>query len=160
MKKMHDLLQNLADRGLTLGSVESMTGGLFAAEATSVPGSSGVFKGAIVSYSAEVKEKVVGVDPEIIQECGVVSEQVAREMAARGREALGVDVAIAITGNAGPTAERGKAPIGQIYLGLSTEDAVWAFGYRLEGERDEIRAKAVKLMVEFGLSQFPPLPEE
>ena len=153
MSRMHDLLQNLANSGKTLGSVESMTGGLFAAKATAVPGASNVFKGAIVSYSREVKEKVLGIKGKLIDEEGVVSEVVAQQMAAKGREVLGVDVAISITGNAGPTAEPGKAEIGQVYLGLATEDGTWSFGYKLEGTRDEIREKAVELMITFGLSQ-------
>ena len=74
-------------------------------------------------------------------------------MAAKGRELLGVDVALSITGNAGPTAEPGDAPIGQVYLGLATKDGVWSFGYKFEGTREEIREKAVELMITFGLSQ-------
>ncbi len=153
MNRMHNLLQSLADKGKTLGTVESMTGGLFAARATEIPGASNVFKGAIVSYSSEVKEKLLGVDANLIEEEGVVSERVAQQMAAKGRVLLGVDMALSITGNAGPTAEPGDAPIGQIYLGLATKDGVWSFGYKLEGTRDEIRAKAVDLMITFGLSQ-------
>ena len=153
MSRMHDLLQSLADKGKTLGSIESMTGGLFAAQATDIPGASNVFKGAIVSYSEEVKIKALGVDPNIIDEHGVVSELVAQQMAAKGREVLGVDIALSITGNAGPTAEPGDAPIGQVYLGLATKDGVWSFGYKFEGTRQEIRQKAVELMITFGLSQ-------
>ena len=153
MSRMHDLLQSLADKGKTLGSIESMTGGLFAAQATDIPGASNVFKGAIVSYSEEVKIKALGVDPNIIDEHGVVSALVAQQMAAKGREVLGVDIALSITGNAGPTAEPGDAPIGQVYLGLATKDGVWSFGYKFEGTRQEIRQKAVELMITFGLSQ-------
>ncbi len=153
MSRMYDLLQTLANNGKTLGSIESMTGGLFAERATEVPGASGVFKGAIVSYTREVKEKVLGIDPKIIEEEGVVSELVAQQMAAKGRELLGVDVALSITGNAGPTAEPGDAPIGQVYLGLATKDGTWSFGYQFEGTRQEIREKAVELMITFGLSQ-------
>ena len=153
MNRMHSLLQSLADKNKTLGTIESMTGGLFAARATEIPGASNVFKGSIVSYSSEVKEKVLGVNPKIIEEEGVVSELVAQQMAAKGRELLGVDVALSITGNAGPTAEPGDAPIGQVYLGLATKDGVWSFGYKFEGTREEIREKAVELMITFGLSQ-------
>ncbi|MCR5349040.1 MAG: CinA family protein [Bacilli bacterium] len=155
MNHMHDLLQNLADLGLTLGTVESMTGGLFAAKATDIPGASHVFKGAIVSYSAEVKEKTVGVDAGLIANNGVVSEPVAKEMAVKGREALGVDVCLSVTGNAGPSAEEGEAGVGQVYFSLATKDAAWTFGYTFEGTRQEIREAAVDMMVSFGLSQFP-----
>ncbi len=160
MARMFDLLQSLADRGMTLGSVESMTGGLFAARATDIPGASGVYRGGIVAYSAEVKEKVVGVNAGIIDKYGVVSEQVAKELARLGREKLGVDVVLAVTGNAGPTAEPGEAPVGQVYFSLATKDAVWTFGYKYEGDREQIRDQAVHMMINFGLSQFPPLPKE
>lgn len=153
MSRMHDLLQNLANKGKTLGSVESMTGGLFAAKATEVPGASNVFKGALVSYTRDVKEKVLGIDPKLIDSEGVVSELVAQKMAAKGRELLGVDMALSITGNAGPSAEPGDAEIGQVYLGLATKDGTWSFGYKFEGTRQEIREKAVDLMITFGLSQ-------
>lgn len=159
MNRMHELLQNLADRGLTLGCVESMTGGAFAAEVTSVPGASNVFKGGIVSYSAELKTKLVGINPKDIEDEGVVSQRIAAEMARLGRKVLGVDVVLSVTGNAGPTAEEGEAPVGKAYFGLATKDGVWAFGYDFEGERNVIRAKAVELMINFGLSQFPKVAQ-
>ncbi len=159
MNRMHELLQNLADRGLTLGSVESMTGGLFAGQATSIPGASNVFKGGLVVYSAELKSKLLGIDPALIESEGVVSQIVAENMARKGREVLGVDVVIAITGNAGPTAEEGEEPVGKVYLGLATKDGVWAFGYEFSGERNAIRTQAVELMVTFGLSQFSKVVE-
>ena len=155
MSQMHDLLQNIADRGLKLGSVESMTGGLFAARATEVPGASQVFKGAIVSYSNEVKEKLLGIEPELLERYGAVSEKVAKEMALYGLDKLGVDVVLAVTGNAGPTAEPGDAEVGQVYFSLATRSGIWTFGYRFEGERNEIREQAVEMMVSFGLSMFP-----
>ena len=160
MSRMRDLLQNLADKGLTLGSVESMTGGLFAAKATEVPGAGNVFKGAIVSYSVPVKENLLGVNGKTISANGVVSERVAKEMALCGREKLGVDVALAVTGNAGPTAEPGEAKVGEVYFALATKDAVWAFGYHFEGNRQSIREQAVDMMVSFGLSQYPGPTEE
>ena len=159
MNRMHEFLQNLADRRLTLGCVESMTGGLFASEVTSIPGASNVFKGGIVSYSVELKNKLVGLDLGLIEREGVVSQRVAEEMARKGREVLGVDVALSITGNAGPTAEEGEEPVGKVYLGLATAEGVWAFGYQFEGERNAIRKQAVDLMVTFGLSQFPKIEE-
>lgn len=155
MKRMHDLLQNLADLGLTLGSVESMTGGLFAEKATEIPGASNVFKGAVVSYSSAVKINLLGVNPKTIESDGVVSERVAKEMAVCGREKLGVDVCLSVTGNAGPSCEPGEAKVGEVYFSLATKDAVWSFGYTFEGERQDIREQAVDMMVSFGLSQFP-----
>lgn len=154
MSKMHTLLQTLADKGLTIGSVESMTGGLFAAEATAIPGASHAFKGTIVSYSREVKSDLLGIPGFVIDREGVVSDLIARKMAIAGVEKLGVDYCVSITGNAGPEAEPGKAEVGQIYIGLATKDAVWSFGYKLEGNRQEIRETAVEFMIAFALSQF------
>ena len=104
---MEKLLQEYKEKGLTLGSVESMTGGLFSAKFTEIPGSSAVFKGGIVTYSAEEKINIVGVKKETIEQFGVVSEQVAIEMAELGRKLLNVDVCVSVTGNAGPTTEPG-----------------------------------------------------
>lgn len=155
MNRMHELLQILADRKLTLGSVESMTGGLFAAKVTEIPGASKVFKGSLVTYSAELKEKLLGIEHDFIEQNGVVSDAVAAEMARKGRVALGVDVALAVTGNAGPDAEPGKAEVGTVCFALATKDAVWAFPYQFRGERNEIRAAAVDMMVQLALGSFP-----
>ncbi len=119
---MQKLVSYLKDKNLTIGSVESMTGGLFAARITSVPGASKVFKGSIVSYSPLIKENVVGVNKETIAKYGVVSKQVAYEMAEKGRKVLDVDICVSITGNAGPTSEPGEAGVGELYIGLSTND--------------------------------------
>ncbi len=111
---MQKLVSYLKDKNLTIGSVESMTGGLFAARITSVPGASKVFKGSIVSYSPLIKENVVGVNKETIAKYGVVSKQVAYEMAEKGRKVLDVDICVSITGNAGPTSEPGEAGVGEL----------------------------------------------
>ena len=112
---MERLLQEYKEKGLTLGSVESMTGGLFSAKFTEIPGSSAVFKGGIVTYSVEEKINIVGVKKETIEKYGVVSEQVAIEMAELGRKLLNVDVCLSVTGNAGPTTEPGGKPVGCFY---------------------------------------------
>lgn len=155
MNLMHELLQNLADRNLTLGSVESMTGGLFAAKATEIPGASNVFKGALVTYSAQMKCNLLDIDPKLIEDNDVVSEAVAAEMARKGLERMGVDVVLAVTGNAGPTAEPGEAEVGVVCFALANDSGVWSFRYQLEGSRDEIREGAVDLMISLALSSYP-----
>ena len=102
-----------------------------------------------------VKEKLLGIEPELLERYGAVSEKVAKEMALYGLDKLGVDVVLAVTGNAGPTAEPGDAGVGQVYFSLATHSGIWTFGYRFEGERNEIREQAVEMMVSFGLSMFP-----
>ena len=101
---MIELVELLKAKHLTIGSIESMTGGLFASSITSVPGASKVFKGSVVSYSPLIKENVVGVKKETIETFGVVSKEVAYEMASKGKKLLDVDICVSITGNAGPTA--------------------------------------------------------
>jgi nicotinamide-nucleotide amidase len=92
----------LAERGLTLAAMESCTGGLFADTITNVPGSSRYFRGSIVSYATDVKE-LMGVDPAIISEFGVISDETAIAMAAAARAQLRADVGVGVTGVAGPT---------------------------------------------------------
>lgn len=143
---MEKLLQKLKNKGLTLGSVESMTGGLFSAKFTEIPGSSAVFKGGIVTYSCEEKINIVGVKKETIEKYGVVSEQVAIEMAEKGRQLLNVDICVSVTGNAGPTTEPGGKPVGCFYVGISTKNGTTAEVYQKSGKRSEIRNSAVLAM--------------
>lgn len=143
---MEKLLQELKNKGLTLGSVESMTGGLFSAKFTEIPGSSAVFKGGIVTYSCEEKINIVGVKKETIEKYGVVSEQVAIEMAEKGRQLLNVDICVSVTGNAGPTTEPGGKPVGCFYVGISTKNGTTTEVYQKSGKRSEIRNSAVLAM--------------
>ena len=145
---MQKLVSYLKDKNLTIGSVESMTGGLFAARITSVPGASKVYKGSIVSYSPLIKENVVGVNKETIEKYGVVSNQVAYEMAEKGRKVLDVDICISITGNAGPTSEPGEAGVGELYIGLSTNDGTKVIKKQFSGDREKIREQALLAMQE------------
>ena len=143
---MEKLLQEYKEKGLTLGSVESMTGGLFSAKFTEIPGASSVFKGSIVTYSAEEKINIVGVKKETIDEFGVVSEQVAIEMAELGRKLLNVDVCVSVTGNAGPTCEPGGKPAGCFYVGVSSKNGTFAKEYLKPQKRNEVRNSAVLAM--------------
>ena len=143
---MEKLLQELKSKGLTLGSVESMTGGLFSAKFTEIPGSSAVFKGGIVTYSCEEKINIVGVKKETIEKYGVVSEQVAMEMAEKGRKLLNVDICVSVTGNAGPTTEPGGKPVGCFYVGISTKNETAVKAYQKSQKRNEVRNSAVLAM--------------
>ena len=143
---MKKLLEAYKEKGLTLGSVESMTGGLFAAKFTEIPGSSAVFKGSIVTYSNEEKINIVGVKKETIDKFGVVSEEVAIEMAELGRKLLNVDVCVSVTGNAGPTAEPGGKPVGFFYVGISTKNGTSVKGVQKAQKRNRVRNSAVLAM--------------
>lgn len=140
---MKKLLEYYKSKKLTLGSIESMTGGLFAAKFTGIPGSSAVFKGSVVTYWSEEKIKLVGVNKETIDKYGVVSEEVAKEMAEKGRTLLNVDVCVSITGNAGPTTEPGGKPVGCFYIGISSSKGTFVKAYQETGKRNRIRNKAV-----------------
>jgi len=141
-----------AEKGLTLGSAESLTGGLFASTICSIPGASRVFKGAVVSYAEEVKEHLLGVSEKTIAEHGVVSKEVAEEMALGALKALNVDLAVSFTGNAGPTAEPGEAPVGRVDMALAIREKnaapkVLVYEEDFTGERNAIRESCVNFIL-------------
>ena len=128
--------------GRTLGSVESFTGGLFAREITKVSGASHFFKGALVTYASEEKNRILGISYDVIDEYGVVSKEVAAQMASNGQKLLNVDYCVSFTGNAGPTAMEGK-PVGLIYIGIAIYDKVEVYEFHLSGDRDTIQNEGV-----------------
>ncbi|NCB63739.1 MAG: competence/damage-inducible protein A [Clostridia bacterium] len=115
------VLELLKEKGLTLGTAESCTGGLIAKRITDLPGSSAVFKGGVVSYTNEVKHNLLGVPRELLDEYGAVSPQVAEAMARGARKALGCDLAVSTTGVAGPDSDDRGNPVGLVYVGLAGE---------------------------------------
>ena len=149
-----ELLRQLADRHLTLGSCESVTGGLFGANICQVPGASNVYLGGLITYTAKEKTNLAGVNPKIIEEHGVVSAEVASAMAIEAKRKLGVDICVSCTGNAGPTQEEGEAGVGTVYLGLCYNGYVYTVPLSLSGERNQIRAAVAQAMVAFVGSLF------
>lgn len=142
-----DLKKTFMDNKKTLGSVESFTGGLFASTVTKVPGASNYYKGGLVTYWTEEKERLLGISPEDIEQFGVVSKEIAEQMAQGGLDVLDVDVCVSFTGNAGPTAMEDK-PVGEIYIGIASKDSVKVHPYHLKGSREEIQQEAVKLAID------------
>ena len=128
--------------GRTLGSVESFTGGLFAREITIVSGASHFFKGALVTYASEEKNRILGISYDVIDQYGVVSREVAAQMASNGQKLLNVDYCVSFTGNAGPTAMEGK-PVGLVYIGIAIYDKVEVYEFHLSGDRDTIQNEGV-----------------
>lgn len=116
------LVPLLAERGLTLATAESCTGGLIAKRITDVPGASAVFPGGVVSYANEVKANVLGVDPDTLAAHGAVSSPVAAQMARGVRLATGADIGISTTGIAGPGGGTPEKPVGTVWLGISTPE--------------------------------------
>lgn len=144
---MKNLVSKLLEKGLTIGSIESLTGGLFASLITSVPGASKVYKGSLVTYAASEKINLLSMDPATIEKYGVVSSEVAFDMARLGREVLGVDIAVSFTGNAGPTTEPGGQPVGKVFIGIAFKDTIVTYEEDFKGERNEIREQCVNTCI-------------
>jgi nicotinamide-nucleotide amidase len=129
-------------RGLNLSTAESCTGGMVAGRITSVPGSSDVFVGAIVAYADEVKARELGVPAELLERYGAVSAETAEAMAAGARTRLGTDVAVSVTGIAGPGGGTEEKPVGLVYLHAVSPDGARSADFVLPGDRNTIRRRA------------------
>lgn len=119
-----EVVSLLNQKGLTLTAAESCTGGLIAKRLTDVSGASAVFHGSLVTYSNRLKEKWLGVQAETLQTYGAVSAQTAREMALGARKAADADLAVAVTGIAGPNSDDTNKPVGLVFIALADKDSV------------------------------------
>ena len=138
------LLDAATAKGLTLGVAESCTGGLLGAAITAMPGSSAVFMGGMLTYSNDLKHRLLGVSTDSLERYGAVSEEVAREMASGARERLGVDIAISITGIAGPGGGTADKPVGTVCFGVSSADGTRAMREHFDApNRNRVRDYAV-----------------
>ena len=151
MKLCSDVLAAL--KGKTLATAESCTGGMIGAALTAVPGASKVYKGGIFSYWSEVKQELLGVDPEDLKNLGPVSAQVAGSMADGARKALHTDYGISVTGLAGPDGDEFGKPVGTVFVGLSTRSKTVARQFRFYGDREDIRNQAALAALEFILEE-------
>jgi nicotinamide-nucleotide amidase len=138
------LLALLQGRGLTLATAESCTGGLIAAALTSVPGSSATVLAGFVTYSNEAKAAMLGVDPALIAEVGAVSEPVARAMAEGALARSGADLAVSVTGIAGPGGATPGKPVGLVHLAVATRGLTLAERHVFPGDRAAVRAASVE----------------
>ncbi len=134
----------LRQEGLTLGVVESATGGLISHLITNIPGSSDYYKGSVTAYSNEIKIKVVGVKEETINRYGAVSSQVAEEMAQGGRKILAADICLADTGIAGPGGATPGKQVGLFYIGLSHRDGSYSRRHNFQGTREQNKRHAAE----------------
>ncbi|MFJ6838114.1 CinA family protein [Streptomyces sp. NPDC091209] len=156
-----EVVRLLTVRGETLAVAESLTGGLVAAEITAVPGASKTFRGSVTAYATELKHELLGVDVTLLAERGAVDPQVAAQMAAGVRKALGADWGIATTGVAGPDPQDGQ-PVGTVYVavdGPSEAPFITARGgkvvpLRLNGDRAEIRMESVRSVLALLLQEL------
>ncbi len=143
----------LRDKGVTISTAESCTGGYIAHLITSVAGSSAYFKGSVVSYADEVKIKVLGVNPADIEARGVVSETVVIQMAEGVRKLLGTDYAVSTSGIAGPDGGTPEKPVGTVWIGVATPDKTFARKFVFSFTRERNIAKAAAKALELVLNE-------
>jgi nicotinamide-nucleotide amidase len=134
----------LRRKGLTLGVIESASGGLISHLITGVPGSSDYYKGSVTAYSNEVKIKVVGVKEKTLNQYGAVSAQVAREMAQGGRKILAADICLSDTGIAGPTGAAAGKPVGLFFIGLAHGAKTLIRKHNFKGNREQNKQSATE----------------
>jgi nicotinamide-nucleotide amidase len=142
----------LMARDLTVGTAESLTGGLLAAALTAIPGASAVFRGAIVAYAADVKEELLDVPADLIARVGTVDAEVARAMAVGARRRLQAAVGVATTGVAGPEPVDDH-PVGTVHIVVSTAQRAVHRKLNLTGDRDKIRLDTVRQALSLLVSQ-------
>ena len=143
MYMYNSLIERCLEKGLTLTVAESCTGGGFGKEITSVPGASTVFKGGVICYSDDVKRDLLGVPAVVLESEGAVSAACAESMVTGVRKLFHADLAVAITGIAGPSGATKEKPVGLVYICAATEEALLSKGLLFEGGRESIREQAV-----------------
>lgn len=146
MNLCSDVLRAL--KGKTLATAESCTGGGIGAAITAVPGASAVFKGGIISYTDWVKNKCLGVDQAVLDKYGAVSAPVAGAMASGVRNVMQTDIAVSVTGLAGPGGDEFGNPVGTVCIGYADKRQTLAKESHFHGDREEIREQAVRAALE------------
>ena len=153
MKLCSDVLAALA--GKTLVTAESLTGGGIDSSLTAISGSSAVYKGGVISYTNEVKAKILGVPEETLEEYGAVSAPVAEAMAQGVRRLLVADIAVSVTGLAGPGGDEYGNPVGTVFIGYCDENQTLSREYHFPGDREQVRSQAVEAALELILQYNP-----
>ena len=157
------LVRAFRARGITLGTAESCTGGLIAKCVTDIAGSSAVIMGGFVTYTNEIKTRLLGVDPHVFAEHTEVSHACAKAMASGARDALGVTFAVSATGYAGPGGGTDQDPVGTVYLGIASPRGVISerFQAPLGSDRETVRnaatCRALELLIEQAERELPLL---
>ena len=140
--------------GKQLVTAESLTGGGIGAAITAVSGASAVYKGGIISYTNEVKHGVLGVSLETLEVHGAVSLQTAQEMAVGARKLLKADVAVSVTGLAGPGGDEYGNPVGTVCIGYCDENKSFAVKYYFDGDREAVRNQTIRAALELVLDNI------
>lgn len=136
-----DVLSQL--KGKSLVTAESLTGGGIGAALTAIPGSSAVYKGGVICYNNWVKEKTLGVPAAVLNSCGAVSASTAEAMARGVRRLLQADVAVAVTGLAGPDGDDFGNPVGTVYIGYCDAGRAFVKEFLFSGDREQIREQTI-----------------
>ena len=142
-------------RGKTHDTAESCTGGGNGAALTAVSGCSAVYKGGSISYCNEVKHRVLGVEQQLLDTLGAVSGPVAEQMAAGARRVLDADIAVSVTGLAGPGGDEYGNPVGTVFIGYCDENQTLSREYHFPGDREQVRSQAVEAALELILQYNP-----
>lgn len=142
MNLCSDVLRKLA--GKTMATAESLTGGGIGAALTAVPGASAVFKGGVISYTDEVKREVLAVPVELLQNFGAVSAPVAQAMAQGVRNCLKADIAVSVTGLAGPDGDSFGNPVGTVFIGFESGEKALVRECHFSGDREEVRRQTIQ----------------
>ena len=148
------VLETLREQGKTLVTAESLTGGGIGEALTAVPGASEVYKGGVISYVNQIKRDVLGASQEILDRYGAVSPWTAGAMASGVRDLLKADVAVSVTGLAGPGGDEFGHPVGTVYIGFSCQQKSLVKQYRFQGSREEIRHQTIQAALELILEQM------
>ena len=141
--------------GKTLVTAESLTGGGIGAALTSVPGASQIYKGGIISYVNDVKRDVLGVPQEILDRYGAVSSWTAGYMASGVRKLLKADIAVSVTGLAGPGGDEFGNPVGTVYIGYESSSKALVKEFHFQGDRAEVRRQTIEAALTLILEQNP-----
>ena len=142
---MKNLISALRENNLTIASIESLTGGLFASEMVATPKASDVYLGSLVSYANVIKQDILKIDEKMIKEYGVVSKEIADLMAIRGQELFNTNISVSFTGNAGPDTLENK-DLGLIYTSIKINKKLYSFKDKLSGSRNQIRKEIVEIV--------------
>jgi nicotinamide-nucleotide amidase len=156
-KELIKLVKHIKDNiktGITISTAESCTGGMLAACLTSISGSSEYFSTGIVSYSNTAKMKLLSVKGETLKKFGAVSEEVAKEMAMGSKKIAESDVAISITGIAGPDGGTVQKPVGMVCFGVASSGSVKSFTRHFTGNRSEVRRQACLIALQLVLGEL------
>ncbi len=138
------VIEIFREKGLSLALAESCTGGMIAETVTNVAGASDIFYGSAVTYVNSAKEHILGVAHETLEKHGAVSSECAEEMACGARRVYGADVAMSVTGIAGPGGGSEAKPVGTVWFGLATKDGAETFRRRFDGDRAAVRRQTVE----------------